>query len=328
VTLERVVVVSFRWAASPAKPREAMDLAEQLTEQASALGARVCSFGGYELGFVFDEADVEAAIELAARTVHEARMRPVSKAGVAVGEVAAFGEAAGSTALSWGEPVVVAAALARSAQPGEVLLDATVPGVIDGTLTVVPSGRDLTFGGVPRLSYSLDIAHAVSQGEDALYATNPPEPAPRVPTGSFEIIELAREALRRGDTISLDAALQHLKVTGEHPEVVERLAGVLAMTRGAKEEGLRVLRRAAAQETREDRRARAVLAYSVGLAAAGRTEEALLESLSALALTRAHGDTSGEVACTTFLSQLSEAAGHGGSAARWQSVADRIADQR
>jgi hypothetical protein len=149
-----------------------------------------------------------------------------------------------------------------------------------------------------------------------------------VQTGSFEIIELAREALKRGDTMSLDAALQHLKITGEHPEVVERLAGVLAMTRGAKEDGLRVLRRAAASETREDRRTRAVLAFAVGLAAAGRTEDALLEALSALALTRSLGDTSGEVACTTFLSQLSEAAGHGGAAAAWQAVADRVAAER
>jgi hypothetical protein len=315
--LARAVVVSFRWAAAPDKPVEAVKAADGLAQQAAALGARLSAFGGYEIAMSFDPSDELLAIEFAARAVQQGG--PVSKAGIAVGDIAELEEGDGNVALAWGEPSVVAAALARAAKPGEVLLDASVAHATNGSLSVSPSGRELTFGGAPRASYALDV-EATVQAQGPVFADSVP---PRSPSGSFEIIELAREALKRGDTSSLDAALKHLRVTGEHPEVVERLAGVLAMTRGAKEEGLRVLRKAAESEPREDRRARAVLAYAVGLAAAGRPEDALLEALSALSMTRQYADQSGEVACSTFLSQLSEASGHGNAAAAWQHVADR-----
>ncbi len=316
--LSRAVIVSFRWAAPPDQPVEAVKEADRLAQQGAALGARLCAFGGYEIALSFDPSDELLAIEFAARAVQQGG--PVSKAGIAVGDIAELADGDGNVALAWGEPSVVAAALARVAKPGEVLLDGSVAYATDGSLSVVPSGRELTFGGAPRASWALDV-QATVQAQGPVFADSVP---PRQESGSFEIIELAREALRRGDANSLDAALKHLRVTGEHPEVVERLAGVLAMTRGAKEEGLRVLRRAAESEPREDRRARGVLAYAVGLAAAGRPEDALLEALSALSMTRQHSDHSGEVACSTFLSQLSEASGHAGAAAAWQHVAERV----
>jgi hypothetical protein len=69
-------------------------------------------------------------------------------------------------------------------------------------------------------------------------------------------------------------------------------------------------------------RCRAALAHGIGLAAAGRLAEAVLEALEGLARAREAQDRSGERACARFLSQLSNSAEQPAAAAAWLSVAE------
>ncbi|WP_437734793.1 hypothetical protein [Sorangium sp. So ce1335] len=135
------------------------------------------------------------------------------------------------------------------------------------------------------------------------------------------LAELARQALVQGDLRALERLVGELRRTGEHVDLVERMSGLIALGRGAKDDALRRLRMAAEAEAAPAQRARALLAYGVALAAAGRTEGALLEALSALARAREAEDRRGEQACAQFLSRLAAAAGHEDAARTWAHVA-------
>ena len=71
-------------------------------------------------------------------------------------------------------------------------------------------------------------------------------------------------------------------------------------------------------------RCRAALAHGVGLAAAGRATDALLETLEGLARAREAEDARGEHACTRFLAQLTASAGDEEAAGVWSSLANRV----
>ena len=58
----------------------------------------------------------------------------------------------------------------------------------------------------------------------------------------------------------------------------------------------------------------------MGLAAAGRDTEALIEALEALGAARESGDLRGERACALFLAQLSRGAGDEQAGELWDSV--------
>ncbi len=341
--MTEAVVVSFRWSALET-PERAVARARAAAVEAAELGGRLAGFGGFEVAFRFDAEEIEAAA-LFARSVVQ-RIPSLGRAGMARGAVAAFETADGLNQLAWGEPLVIAAALARLAELGSVLLLEDLAKEFPHALQSGGPGRELPFAGRTRatvkleaLSFEADSAvieepHNLSETAQVRVApvmapsTFPPaaDPPRRSHTGSYEMLELARSALLRSDSVSLDTAVSELNLSAQNKEIVERLAGVLAMTRGANEEGLRVLRRAAETEQTDDKRARAVLAYAIGVAAAGRHEEALLEALSALSITRQSQDPSGERACARFLAQLAFANGHVDAASAWEHVAQRAAD--
>ncbi|WP_437984131.1 hypothetical protein [Sorangium sp. So ce117] len=138
---------------------------------------------------------------------------------------------------------------------------------------------------------------------------------------AVRLAELAKQALVQGDLRTLERLVGELRRTGEHLELAERMTGLISLGRGAKEEALRRFRIAAEADASPSQRARALLAYGVALAAAGRTEGALLEALSALARAREAEDLHGEQACAQFLAQLAAATGHEGAARAWAQVA-------
>jgi hypothetical protein len=144
---------------------------------------------------------------------------------------------------------------------------------------------------------------------------------PDAPDGAEPLAELARQALLQGDLTALESFLSKLRVTGEHSELVERMAGLVALRRGATGEALRRLRDAAESVKEPAQQARARLAYGVALASAGRMEGALLEALEALARAREAGDAHGERACALFMARLSASAGHPAAASAWAVVA-------
>ncbi len=140
--------------------------------------------------------------------------------------------------------------------------------------------------------------------------------------GPARLAELAKDALVQGDVTALEGLIAQLRATGEYPELVERMSGFVALGRGAKSEALGKLRMAAAAADQSPaQRARALLAYGVALAAAGRTESALLEALDALARAREASDRHGEHVCARFLARLCSAAGHTGAASAWAQAA-------
>ncbi|WP_437914630.1 hypothetical protein WME73_02605 [Sorangium sp. So ce302] len=138
---------------------------------------------------------------------------------------------------------------------------------------------------------------------------------------AVRLAELAKQALVQGDLRTLERLVGELRRTGEHLELAERMTGLISLGRGAKEEALRRFRIAAEADASPSQRARALLAYGVALAAAGRTEGALLEALSALARAREAEDPHGEQACAQFLAQLAAATGHEEAAHAWAQVA-------
>ncbi|XYH99017.1 hypothetical protein ACMHYB_04425 [Sorangium sp. So ce1128] len=138
---------------------------------------------------------------------------------------------------------------------------------------------------------------------------------------AVRLAELARQALVQGDRRTLERLVGELRRTGEHADLVERMSGLVSLGRGAKDDALRRFRIAAEAEASPAQRARALLAYGVALAAAGRTEGALLEGLSALARAREAEDRRGEQACARFLAQLAAATGHEEAARAWTQVA-------
>lgn len=329
----QATIVSFRWSALE-DATKAIDRALATIEEAAEVGGQLAAFGGFELAFWFPSEEIEAAAFFARSVVQ--RVPSLGRAGLAVGVIALVPHA--SPPLAWGEPLVVGAALARLAELGSVLVLSELAEVHADVLQAAGAGKDFPFAGKTRKTTKLEPLsfEEAPEGEpanlsDTAQATVAKLPLPqssypprRSHTGSYDLLELAKSALTRAESVPLDTAVAELNLSEGNREIVERLAGVLAMTRGASEEGLRLLRRAAESEQSDDRRARAILAYAIGVAAAGRQEEALLEALSALAITRRTADVSGERACSRVLAQLALATGHPDAASAWAHVGERL----
>jgi hypothetical protein len=120
------------------------------------------------------------------------------------------------------------------------------------------------------------------------------------------MIDLAKAALVERDADGIDRWAQGLRAAGDHDRLAERIEAIGRLTRGQVGEALRSLR------ARRDEigaappavRAQASLALGLGLAAANRPDEALLEGLDALARAREAGDTRGAEASLAFLAKL------------------------
>ncbi len=109
-------------------------------------------------------------------------------------------------------------------------------------------------------------------------------------------------------------------LTDDRAAAGERMAGVRALARGDTHEALHAMRRAVerSKSCPPHDRCQALLAHAVALTAAGRSVEALLEALDALARAREASDTRGEQACARLLAQLSAKSGHPMASAAWE----------
>lgn len=112
------------------KVRSAMD-------RASVGGARLIGVGSDGASFGFDDGATEEAIDLALAVVAETNWR----VGIAVGDLATVREEDAFERLSVGSAAIRAAALARIASPGEILVDATIREAAAGSL--LSTGRRL-----------------------------------------------------------------------------------------------------------------------------------------------------------------------------------------
>ncbi|WP_437798613.1 hypothetical protein [Sorangium sp. So ce693] len=116
-----------------------------LKKRAEALGATLCAWSAQTFSFEFTADDVEEAVLLAALAAEDAEVHPDARfaVGIAQGEMTYVGEAGRFTALSWGQPLLVAVMLARVALPGDVLLDPALPAVISGELMTLGAHRGI-----------------------------------------------------------------------------------------------------------------------------------------------------------------------------------------
>lgn len=151
-------------------------------------------------------------------------------------------------------------------------------------------------------------------------------PPPKPKTNKVESLRPERpsvvDALRSGNPDSMLRLADRLKGEGGQDSLVSRLEAMAKLANGDIVLGLAALREAArvAMDTDSKNQARAILALAVGFAMAGRKQEALLQGLEALSRARARGDERGEVACTTFIGQLSKASGEADVTNAWLSL--------
>ena len=119
------------------------------------------------------------------------------------------------------------------------------------------------------------------------------------------MLDLVKSALLEGDAAGVDRWTEGLRAAGEHDRLAERIEAIGRLTRGQIGEALRSLRELRdGREASPSSRAQTSLALGLGLAAANRPDEALLEALDALARAREARDARAAGACLAFLAKL------------------------
>lgn len=146
------------------------------------------------------------------------------------------------------------------------------------------------------------------------YAPPPGDKSPISEPGSkiaMRLGQLAKGALLNADNAALEVWVDGLKAAGENPVFTDRMRALSQLGRGDVGDALRVLRKTRTTIDPGDHllRCQTSLALGVVLAVAGRTEEALLEGMDALARARQVKDSRGARACTAFLAKLFSATG-------------------
>jgi len=219
-------------------------------------------------------------------------------------------------ALILGSALAFAEALASAAKPGEAWAHANV---------LALPGAKIKAGAIATMSWGAREMQAAPLDLDvklALASIRPPpaEPAIRYRSPSTfdaeevdpealaaRLAQLSRDALLDGDAQSLERWSDGLKATGEKDALAERMRAMARLARGRVGDALRALRDArkwAEEDGTPEARCQASLALGVGLAFAGRVDDALLEGMDALARAREAGDAQAEQACLAFLQRL------------------------
>jgi hypothetical protein len=132
-----------------------------------------------------------------------------------------------------------------------------------------------------------------------------PTAGPKSDLPKVDLLRGAKAALLARDLPTLDRLLADLHANGVTGGAVDRLRGLSAVARGDLGVGLQLLRQARA-EAKDDRAiARAAIAYSIALGAAGQREGAIIEALEALSVEkRIDAKGRGPVACRKLIERL------------------------
>jgi hypothetical protein len=172
-----------------------------------------------------------------------------------------------------------------------------------------PASADMHDSEPPTLA-KLDLPPMALPDTLGLTASSPPPGAVDEDGPGSQIAnrltELAKDALLGADNAALERWVDGLRATGDSPVFTERMRALARLGRGDIGDALRVLRRARQAMPADDSslRCQTSLALGFALSVAGRSEEALLEGLDALARARQAGDEAGAKACLAFLAKL------------------------
>jgi len=329
--------------------------ARTLTARAEALGAKLVAWSALTLAFAWDPGEVEAAIQLVVSIVRDvsfgagpsggAEGGEAWACGIAQGEMEPFaptGEARGD--LAWGQALVVSLTLARIARGRDVLLHESVKSTDRLRLLDVRAASD---GGFAVRGIRLNTA---DPWRPAKIDTRPPPPNSTIPPlppmpvvryrtpSTFDmeevdpdalaarLMQLTKDALQGSDAKTMERWSDGLRADGEALEkerdiLAERMREVARMSRGRVGDALRRLRDSRTEGASSPVRCQESLALAVGLAFAGRPDEALLEGLDALARARESSDDKAIAACMAFLAKLFASVNHPEDAAALSSVA-------
>ncbi len=254
------IVVSFREVIPPGGDKLYLERALDLKKRAEAHGATLCAWSALTFAFEFDPDEIEEAASLAALAQESVPAEERFGAGIAAGEMRTLGDGGGMAKLGWGAPLVSAALLARDARAGEVLIDGALLAqrgtelrhlgfrVSGERRQLLPAARNSSAaascaglgGGAAAALGAASAAPAASARAPAVVPVRPAVVGARADVvaqrgarGGDQTAELARQALLQGNMAALDLLLEKLRVTGEHAELVERMAGLVALRRGA-----------------------------------------------------------------------------------------------
>lgn len=291
-----------------------LERARAICTRAEALGARLVAWSAATFAVAWDPDSIEEAIVLALGVQDGAAPPALAWAcGVAEGEIEAFDAGGGRVALSWGDALVAAVALARAAHSGEVLVDGDVRAIraaqlgVDGIRSATDSGQRIRGWRLNLESpwRSLEASRAGSAFDDEVSTADVlriVDDATDEPTEDIE-----------ASTVTLPSPPLETPVFGGRIRDAAESGAVAAAV-----ELLPDLRRAASSPSgRSGGRARLELAVALSLA--GRRDDALLEALDALARARETSDSALGPACLALVAKLYAQAG-------WPDAAGRLAE--
>jgi hypothetical protein len=286
--------------------------ARSLCARGEALGGQLVAWSAALLAVAWDADSIEEAVMLAVSVRQgTSALERAWAGGVAEGELEPFAPDGQRMHLAWGEALLAAVSLARVARAGEVLVDGDVR-ALRATQFSLQGARSSTDSGQRVRGWRLDLQHpwrstgadggfpsSEASTEDVLQiverASEPPmvsddsPPPPRVAPGSSRTVPLADHvrALKENDSSGF---------------------GVEALTDLRRS-------RALAQGGSASARCQAALALSMTLCLAGRSDEALIEGLDALARAREAQDPRAIDASLALLAKLYASAGYADAAA-------------
>jgi hypothetical protein len=324
--MSQKLVLCFRFPDLAAAPDVHFARARELLDQATAHGAAPIATGIELYAFELDADQLEDGVEFAVDVARRGAAGGVLAIGISEGELSRTDALGDKISLAWGPALTHASLLACVAEPGEVLVDASIRAARDGVLSA-RGARTVAQAGVRAHGILLDKEHpwkgAPIAASPVIVASRPPDS-----DGDIDLLSsvppanassAAVEALRAGDLDAVGRMAERVRQLHGRAGLAERLDAMADLARGETSDAIRRLE-AAAEAARRDGsrdRCRASLALAVALSAAGRHEDALFRGLDALARAREMDDFRGELATLRFLSHLSAAAGHPEIAAQW-----------
>jgi hypothetical protein len=281
------IVVAFRIPLAATSPGgEYLARARALCANAESLGARLVAWSATLIAMAWDLDGAEAAIAVACGIRTEcASLEQAWACGVAQGVLERFAKEGQRMDLAWGEPLLVAASLARIARPGEVLIDGDVAPIRSGSLALTGS-RSASDGGRRVRGWQLDLERPWREVRSDKLVPHAEEP---------ELEELAS-----ADVVDLVESA---------PKDLARLEQ----------------ERRQAESKPPAERCRASVALAMALAAVGRPEETLIEALAALARAQEADDPKAQAACYALLAKLYAAVGKIDAASELRTLASAAA---
>jgi hypothetical protein len=287
------IVVAFRMSSagmSPGPEGDYLSRARALWARAEGLGGELVAWSDVLLAIAWGEDSLEPAVRLAANIREESMSIARAWAcGLSEGDIEAIASDGHRTRLSWGSALLAAASLARIAQAGEVMVDGSLRAVRARELSL--SGERVVVDGVEGVDgWRLDLEHPW-QRAPASHEGHGWQGAGPTAVGAGTVPKASANGSHVSEgTEDLTLRLRKIVLGDEHPatEALAELRRARMRTEGGPPSA----------------RCQAALALGMMLSLAGRPEEALLETLDALARAKEAGDRKATGACMALLAKL------------------------